>query len=211
MKFYKLRVDTEDKIELKNLLIKYTEVFLIGLENGGTNNPHCHVYFETTHQSSAIRMAIRKKYGSGNGVYSLKELDEKQPIEYISYCLKENNFIHTLDEEFITKCKEWNTKIQTEMKEKKEGRKTILQKIEEYYEYASKDENDFIDWTRNQVFTPIGKGPKIDIVRDVIDYYQKHEILVREFQMVSQIQTLKLKYDKTYSEQLYCSLKNKLN
>lgn len=181
MKFYKLRVDTNNKEKLKNLLMRYTEVYVIGLENGDSENPHCHVYLETNHRTDAIRMMIRKHYGSGNGVYSLKELDEKQPIEYISYCIKDNNYIHTLDTNFIEECKEWNTRIKTEIKTKKDNKTTILEKIIKHYDYENQQD----------IWIPT-------VIDNVLEYYKENKILVREFQIKSQVQTILLRYVPKY-------------
>lgn len=185
MKFYKLRVDTNDKEELYERLKKYSDTMIVSIENIGLDNVHCHCYFESTTSSLTIRQMIRKHYGSGNGVYSMKELDEPKPIEYISYCIKEGNQMisPSFDSAFIRECNEWNARVKSEIKTKKENKKTVLDKIIEHYDYENKKE----------LWIP-------QVVDDVLLYYKENKILVREFQIKSQIQTILLRYQPTYQK-----------
>lgn len=193
MDYYKIRVDTDNIMEFERLLLKYSTNYLVCQENMGTDNPHCHAYVETNTKQATIRNAIRKQYGAGNGSYSMKSLDEKYPIEYLAYCIKEKNYRHTLPESLIKQAKEYDFKIKKEMKEKKEARKTILQKMDEEFDLANQE-----------IIT------EMDIVYKVIDYYKRNGILVRQFQMVSQVQTLLLKYDPNYTNVLCCNIQRSL-
>lgn len=180
MKYYKLRIDTDDRKSVVSLLNVYSSRYLISIENEGTENTHCHAYLESDSKQATIRAAIRKNYGGGNGSYSLKELDEQHPLEYLAYCIKENNYVHNLSSDVLSKAVMYDAKIKSEMKEKKKNRRTILQKMVEEFKYEE------------------GKVYVSDVITDVIEYYRKNEILVREFAMISQVQTLLLRFDPQY-------------
>lgn len=202
MEYYKLRVDTDNIMELERILLKYSSTYLICQENEGCENPHCHAYLETNTKQATIRNVLRKKYGSGNGSYSLKALDEQYPVEYLAYCIKEKNYRHTLPEEQIEKAKEYDLKVKEEMKKKKAERRTQLQKIEEKY---FSNVVDGID-------TELNRYVDVEHVADkVIEFYRENSILVREFMMISLIQTLSLKYVNSFDRSFKNRLIEKIN
>lgn len=187
-RYYKLRIDTNERKDVIELISSYAETYLCAFENQGSDNPHCHLYIELLSDpfvktpTSAIRKAIRQKYGSGNGSYSLKELDAPYPLEYLAYCIKEKDYI-TSDAFDLSKLKEakaYDLKIKTEIRERKKARRTILQILEE--------ENDFSDPT-------IDSNRVIDIV---LEFYKNRNTLVRKFQVVSLCRTILLKYSESY-------------
>lgn len=182
MEFYKLRVDTDEINGLKDIIVKYCSVYLIAQEDAGSENPHCHAYLETNTKQATLRNVLRKNYGSGNSSYSLKALDEQCPVEYLAYCVKQNTYIHNLPDEVILRAKEYDKKVKIQMKEKKKNRKTILQRMKEEFKYEERK-----DLTYDEVIT------------DVIKFYKDHEILIRENMIVSQVQTLLIKYVPSYS------------
>lgn len=189
MEYYKLRVDTDDKEKFREFLLKYTDKYLFAMENKGKENTHIHAYMETTTKQATLRTNIRKRFGSGNGVYSLKELDAAAPVEYLAYCIKEDKSYDTnLSPEVIDLAKEYDFQVKKEIKEKKANRKTILQKIQAEYEFE------------------IGKYDADQIITIVIQYTKDHELPVREFAMLSQVQTLLLKYSPEYFHTLSCNL-----
>lgn len=199
MNYYKLRVDTDSIAHVKPILMKYTDRWLVCIENIGEENTHCHAYLETNTKEATLRNVLRKKFGSGNGVYSMKNLSEQYPIEYLAYCIKEKNYEHTLPNEIILKAIEHDKKVKEEIKEKKKSRRTILEKLEEY-----------IDFPNN---------PTLDtctIVSKVVDYYKETGTLVREFALISQVQTLLLKHTDDYASTLEMNIhraidKSKIN
>lgn len=194
LSYYKLRVDTTDVRTVLSLLSSYTDKYLVGFENQETDNSHCHAYIETATKQSTLRAAIRKQFGSGNGSYSLKALDEKEPLEYIAYCIKENDYKHNLPQEVIDKAKAHDASVKTEMKKKKESRKTILQKIEEKY-FSHVEEG--IDQERQEYVT------KKHVVDCVLSYYRESGNLIRQFMLVSLCQTLCLKYVNSYEYEFH--------
>ncbi len=151
-------------------------------------NPHLHFYLSGG--EGPTRYHLRKLCGAGNAGYSLKQMDEEYPIEYLSYMMKEGEIIwNNVPQEKINEAVAWQAKVKAEMLEKKEKRKTRLQKIEEYIIGKGLD----VCWNGSHAMY---------ITRNVILYYKENELLVREFAMVSQIQTLCLKMVEGYSSQL---------
>ena len=189
MQYYKLCVDTDDMYGLIEILDKYSSKYLVCQENLLTDNAHCHAYLETLVKQATIRAAVVKVYGSGNSSYSLKELDEQYPLEYLAYCLKENNYKHTLPQDIIDKAKEHNKLVKAGMADKKAKRRTQLQCIED--EYFS---------------TQLAPGgacyDKQYVCDSVVQYYENSGILVRKFMLVSLCQTLCLKYVPSYNLKL---------
>jgi len=203
MNYYKIRIDSNSMTEVKNFLEQFHQEYLYSQEGVKVDNPHVHGYFSTIKNEAAIRSAIRKKYGAGNGVYSLGHLSEQYPIAYLAYCIKERTYIHNLKPDIMFKAIEFDLVVKSEIKAKKEARKTILQKIEETLDkdalavYAGSRE----ERKEHEVYRREHNLPDyLDgyIAQAVVDYYKNTGTLVREFAMVSQVQTLMLKYGDDY-------------
>jgi len=191
MKYYKLRIDTINHQDVKDLLEKYSpDCWVYSREKTGTLNEHVHCYLETRSNSATIRTQIRRKFGSGNGKYSLKELDEQRPIEYMAYIIKDNVFFyHNIDDFTIVEYQEYNMDVVDEMKRKKNSRKTQLETLKEKAEE-----------------TP-GQIDSIESCVDfVVQYYKDTGKLVRKFQIISLAQTLALKYVPEYEHSLSASI-----
>lgn len=189
MLYYKLRVDTDDIDKIEAILKKYTSSYIVCLENVGTDNTHSHSYLETTEKQATLRNVLRKTFGAGNSSYSLKELDERYPIEYLAYVVKEKLYRHNLPQCEIDKAIEYDNNIKNEMKEKKANRKTQLEKIIELNKEALESMKE-------------GKGYALpDITKMVLKYYKDNKILVREFQIISLVQTLSLQYVDGYLDE----------
>lgn len=186
MNSYKLRIDgihLNDKL-LKGIL-KYSFV-----DEKKDTNPHTHYYLETTLQRASLVARVKNlpTYKPGNGFYSLRHLkpDEDGFLKYHAYMVKEGKVVYSgFPDDEIAEIIIYNDKIVADMKKKKKAKKTIINQIIEEYTY---DETPPLD--AHQVIT------------DVIAFYKKHEKLVREFAMVSQVQTLLLRYLEDYGHTL---------
>lgn len=200
MKYYKLRVDTvnvEDTY-IVDIIQQYSTVYMYCLE-GYPDNPHLHFYFETDTGSAMIRTRLRSLGLQGNASYSLKEVDEQYPIEYLAYMMKGNDWYQSgLPEEQITLAKEYNNKVKLEIKEKKKNRKTQLELVDEYVKENMKY------WVQKDHYT------LLPITSLVIQYYKEKGILFREFQIISIIQTIYLKYNKDAQERMVEKLIRKI-
>lgn len=180
MKHYKLRIDTEDRDKVLQLLKRYSTRYLVCIENIGTENTHTHSFFSTDKENRTIRAYIRKSFGKGNGTYSMKELDEEFPIEYLAYCVKENNYITTFTSEEIQKIKELDLKIKSEIKQKKKDKLPVWKKILELI----KEENQ--DWRK-----PKHEDLRYErVFRSVLQYHKENELLIRRFQIQSYSDTI---------------------
>ena len=186
--YYKCRIDTHDQKEVFDF-VKKIDRYIIAFENNtdGTN-PHVHYYIETDFKRDTLVKRIKKmkNYSPGNGFYSLRELtpDEDGYTKYLAYIIKDND-IQTkgFTSEELQTIRERNDLVVQEMKERKQKRKTVLQQIVEKYDYDNKPPTHFKPYR---------------IISEVVSYYIEEEKLVREFLIVSQVQTILLKYSKEY-------------
>lgn len=193
---FKLRIDTSPCDGVQQLCDKYAKEYLYTYENTGEENPHVHMYLQLSKQSRTVRAYIRKVFGSGNGVYSLKELDEQYPIEYLAYCMKLGEPTHNLPNEIIDKAKSYDLDVKRSMKEKKSSRRTQLQILDDIIGTECELQGDV--YVRSNGLIPC----KEFVVDTVIRYYKDEKKLVREFMIVSLVQSLCLKYVPSYDYEL---------
>lgn len=187
MKYYKLRIDTSLYEETFEFLKRYSpETLLMGIEKTGTLDVHIHAYLETRIAAGTIRTAIRRRYGSGNGNYSLKDLDEKRPIEYLAYCIKDKEYKHHgFDDTALQTIQDYDDDVKDEIKRKKNRKQTQLQRLMQDIAEEKKEFDDIRD-----------------ISQYVVDYYNRNLLLVKKFQLVSLTQTLALQHIENYDHDL---------
>lgn len=210
MKFYAIRISVPD---LYPDLLKDVKTYVWckhGLDDE-VNRDHYHYFIKTHLSSDAFRKRIRSHplYGTidpldgkpfkGNKFFALKTLVITEgfdyPVEPLGYLLKpsvENCWTEDLEqlkEEIKKYCEEINEKRKRETK----NRKTIIQDMEDTFNY-----------TVGEVYTD-------EVISDVIGYYKEKGKLVREFAMVSQVQTLLLKYDPTYAHTLSTNIHRQID
>lgn len=196
---YKFRVTTPDTDKVMKIVKQYSNHYLVSLENPETN-VHIQGYMETYTDIQTIRKAILKAFPElkGNRLYSLGKCDYREEnMEYLSYLMKQDNWkCITLPKKLMTKVKEHSKTVKEEIKKKKESKKTILQQLDSKVveiintKYLSQIENE-------EVYDIIP-----DVVDVVLDYYKEKDVLFREFQVKSLIQTLLLKHGCRYKSML---------
>lgn len=210
---YKLRVDANHISLILPICKKFFEWYICSHEGIGTDNSHLHLHLKLlpTKREASLRQNIRKEFGSGNGSYSLKQLDDEFPVEYVAYLLKEDNYQHSdnYPKEWIQKAKAYDSKVKKEMKEKKSSRLTIIKKIERDYF------SDLIPQEMQHGTLYVSKKTNLclskqDVVQRVIAYYKDTETLVRQFMVVSLCQTLCLKYVAGYEHQFFLKVSDYL-
>ena len=134
MNYFKLRVDINKDVsitDVEKVVSSYSQCYCYSIEGVDTTNMHTHFYLEMSKGAPALRMRLRSLGLKGNGGYSLKELDEEKPIEYLAYIMKEGRFHNVgLPENVILSAQEYNCKVQNDIKEKKEAKKGLLVTIE---------------------------------------------------------------------------------
>lgn len=195
---YKIRIDSHDRTAIKLLLDKYCDKFIIAFE-GEEVNPHCHGLIVTTAKQATIRSNLRKSFGSGNGSYSMKELDEEYPLEYLAYLVKEGDYYNSgVPDDLLQKAIEYDKDVKAQMKEKKASRRTVLEKLEERLSSV------LVDVSCNYTMY------KFKVLEGVVAYYKDTGTLVRDFAVISQVQTLCLKYYPTGSNEMVCRLLEKI-
>lgn len=198
MNFYAIRISCPD---LYPTLLKDVKsyVWCKHAADDDVNRDHYHYYIKTHLTSDAFRKRIREHplYGTedpedhkrmmGNKFFALKTLVITEgfdyPVEPLGYLMKPSvkncwtEDFEQLKEEIKKYCEEQNEK----RKKNKANRKTVLQDMEDTFGYT------------------VGDVTQHEVVSDVIRYYKEKGKLVREFAMVSQVQTLLLKYDPNYA------------
>lgn len=190
IKPYKLRIDTQDLDVLEKIQNKYFESYLRGMESveqyddKEDTNPHVHYYIHMFEEkTNPLRQYIRKYIGKGNGIYSLKELDEEYPVEYLAYVLKDGEIkSENISQEVLDKAKEYDISVKASIKDKKAKSIPIWQRIIDEYEYESKSQ----------------APTKEQVLYDVIKWHKDNFKLIREFQIVSYVQTILVNIDKDY-------------
>lgn len=200
MDYYKLRIDTHNVNLIQAMCEKYFTNYVYALENQGQDNPHVHLYVEMFTKQATLREYIRKTFGQGNRCYSLKSLDEKRPVEYLAYVIKEGDYKHNcLTPEELTLLHAHNKEVKTQIKARKADRKTVLERVLDLFKDV-----EFPDDTYPLLGEYFLSEEKI--VEMVVEYYKEQGTLIREFQLVSICQTLCLKFLPDYKN----DLKNKI-
>lgn len=173
---YKLRIDTSDRDVVVQLCRKYFTEWIVSFE-GFPDNPHCHLYLHMLCKQAAVRKAIRTKIGSGNGSYSMKELDEEYPLEYLAYLVKEKDYLlsDNFPQDKLDEALAYDKKVKEEMKEKKKNRLPVWKKIMEQCIDIQYD-----------------KDAYRKIAERVVDYHQENQTLVRRFALKSYTDTIYL-------------------
>lgn len=174
MDSYAIRIDLAGATK-EELLTCFTDstILAYAIENIHTDNPHIQLYIETNTKSHTLRARI-KKYGSGNGFYSLKK-SEYRSLKYIAYLMKQGDFYPgALPSELIEEA----SKIDEEYKQnaKKETGQTvnnIVNLIEEWH---------------NDIPTKIG------IQTAIIRYHLDRGLLIRKFQCQAYYDTIYCRY-----------------
>lgn len=177
---YKLRIDTSKRNDVVKLLSKYASLWIVSYE-GFPDNPHCHVYLHLLCKQATLRNRIRKDFSrdkvAGNALYSLKELDEEYPLEYLAYLVKEKDYQKSdnFPQDKLDEALAHDKKVKEEMKEKKKNRLPVWKKIMEMCKDVQYD-----------------KDAYRKIAESVVDYHQENQILVRRFALKSYTDTIYL-------------------
>ena len=238
LKFYSLRITTDDNLLVMEFLKKYSSDYMISWEYlaNEQKQTHCHIYMETTYQSrQPLVKWIQRNIGKGNRCYSLKKSDYR-PIKYLAYILKEDNYSSSLPDELLCQAAEYDAKVKEDIKQKQKAKRSVtnFQVISEHvavklrlkpqtYHDGSlaeelpidyKDNDFFNEVTSDEIVWAIPSEYKHDfrkhLVLTVVRYYQSHELFIREFHLTALCQTLLLKFDTNYSYSLTEKIVQKL-
>ena len=85
IKHYRVRVDGLDDVKLISFCKEYSEVYLLVHHVTSTDNPHYHIYLETTYSQGNFSNKIKQILGVKGGDYSNAICDPDRKIEYLSY------------------------------------------------------------------------------------------------------------------------------
>ncbi len=196
LKYYKLRINIKEKHQLtgaySTLEKKYFERYARATEKGKfEDNPHFHYYLEMFAKASALREYIRRIFGKNT--YSLKELDEARPIEYLAYILKEGIYFEHkgFGEDFeilLEEAREYDLTV------KKQMAKKSVDKIEFY------------------IFDKCGSFPtdQREVINLVVDYYLDNGLVLRKYTILTMVDTLLVRHNasfkRDYKDRLFHSI-----
>lgn len=179
---YKLRIDTVNQALCNTLVDTYSrDTYLWCFEKIGTPDQHAHFYLETDIPDATIRAFIRKSFGKGNGVYSLKKLKEPKPVEYLAYLTKDGNyFSKNLD---LSEALQYDDKIKNELKDKKSKKKaSVFESLCE--DYLASTSYTVVNETCNYQY----------LAKFVIDWHLDHDKQLSRFRIEGYVITLACKY-----------------
>lgn len=193
MSHYKIRLDTTEESLVKKLIDLYAVEYVYSFEKvENDSNPHFHLYIKThsIQKNEKIRTWIRRHIGKGNRNYALVELGKiDQLYLYIAYVIKDGNYHSRISSELLEKAKEHDKKVKSDLKKK---RTTVLEQIK-------------------SDLGPSYDGTLDELTKYVIQYYVDSGKLLREFQIVSTIQTLGYFYNiDNFRQSFIFSIKNKI-
>jgi hypothetical protein len=200
MYFYKLRIDSTDKALLRKVPELYATEYVLCFENFGTSNPHAHYYIESEIEHTTIRMFIRKTFGAGNGVYSLKSfkkdtiLTEGRPLEYLAYLCKEGEYEQTEGID-LTEALAYDEKVKNDIQEKKKkAKQTVFQEMES--DYKESDVYKFyMDTIGENSGLFLNQGTHWQqLVAWIIDWHITRDKQIQEFRIKSYAETLACKH-----------------
>lgn len=141
-----------------------------------------------------LRNFLSAYFGKGNAIWSIsKILEDELPIEPVSYLMKWDTYIHKLNPELIEQCKKHNEKY---VKIKVDKKKTVYSALDEIIKEQSEKLKEHLTVD--------------DIIDSVVKYYKDSERLVREFQLISYVQTFSLKYIPRYYRELSSRIKERV-
>lgn len=186
MNYYKLRLDHSDEHDLNSVLTmleQYTSSYCYCIEKPETDNEHYHFYLEMTCHPTTLRVKIKQMGYSGNASYSLKQAEERYPLEYLSYMMKEGQFVNSgIPEDILEGALAHSNKVKQEIKEKKEARKGVLEKLWEQVQVKIIDSN-------------VTAGQHYKIFEIIIQYHLFNKLLIREFQIKAYYDTILARLD----------------
>lgn len=215
IKYFKLRVSHLGNTyeQVRDIVKKYSPDCWFGCyEISKQDVPHSHWYLELKVSPENVRRSIRdlksEKDKTGNRIYSLRELDDEKPATYIAYIMKDGQIEHHgFTEEKIAECLAEDKRIKEEMAALKVKKRPILLEISERLE-AKLQDNEYPAMISGELrYVPLTPYHLTD---EVIAYFLDTGKLVREFMMISVVQTLCLKYIPRYRYTLKSRIMEKI-
>lgn len=174
---YHIRVDTSGDNPFVLWLTENCKSILVSEETTQNQNNHIHIIVDTDTPVQTIRNRLRGLGFKGNRSYSISQCRDE--VKAIAYALKDSKIIvNTIPSELYEKASKYDLQVKEEMNKTKKN--NIRQGIEDYA--ASKkltlSNISLHSWSRLAV-----------------EYYKKEGIMFREFQVVSNVDTLYLKHN----------------
>jgi len=181
---------------VENFLDQQARLWVCGLEAPPVDKQaHVHCHLEDTRlKLPSLRIALKRMFGPGNGVFSISKVKTSQ-VQNIAYVIKRHNYTNSpnVSKDLLAEAEELcrNFKVEQEKHKKAKPTSTIkaLRAICEEKQ-------------------PSNVSMVIDIV---YGYYVEHQVMIREFQMISQIQTLSAQFVPVFGPAFKRLLNDRMN
>lgn len=161
--------------DVKEFILKNFDSYLMCYEEGTeTNKPHVHAYVETNElvKDPALRARIRKLAGTGNGIFSMKDAEEKS-VPLLAYLMKQGDYEHKgIPESVLKESLTYDEKVKSDLREKKRTKRKLIDKLIEYVE------------TRKQIVDPLMFPSRRWIMEQLVDYHIEINTLIRESNLI---------------------------
>lgn len=153
---------------------------------------HCHLE-DLRIKVGSFRNLIRSKFGAGNGVWSLSKVKKSQ-VENIAYVIKRNRYTNSpnVSSDLLMEAENLCRNFQEEKEIQKKAKPTSTIKA---LRALCEEKKPF---TVTQV---------VDIV---MGYYRDNDLMIREFQIISQVHTLAYKYVSSFEPAFKANIMSRL-
>lgn len=196
---YSLRLDTNRPFPEVIKILGLQEPWMY-CQEGNQENPHQHWYFESDVANATIRARIRKFLNAkGNSAYSLTQCDDYLPVKYFAYIMKQSNQVgwEGIPDTVINEAKQYDDKVKSELKEKKEKKKSknLIKELEEGY----------IKWYPERVQVREGSNPWENsraLLRYITEYYLLQDKMLRIHQIQAIFDTLRVRHNPLFKDRL---------
>lgn len=215
LKEYAVRIDTIDRVKIDKYLKKYSKgrsALCREMKESGV--VHYHLYIEASVTEDALRRGIKSMFDVNRDghrdQYSIKDcfdFIDGIPVKYLAYMMKRGEYeFHGFSDEELDLVKVRQDEVVQDMNDKNKktrskDKETILQKIQRLaFNDIRRIESDGKEvWVYDRYDNISERTDEWYLSREVVaervlNFYKDYEIQYREFQVISQIQTLCMKY-----------------
>jgi len=165
--------------DVQSFLQDECKLWVVGLEAPPTDKQaHVHCHLEDLRlKLSSLRANLRRKFGPGNGVFSISKIKKSQ-VQNIAYVIKRQRYTHSpnVSLELLAEAEELCRNFKVEQENHKKAKPTSTIKALRAICEEKQPSNVSM------------------VVEIVYGYYVEHQVMIREFQMISQIQTLSAQF-----------------
>lgn len=201
-KYYSLRADESEHFNNADDMLEVLQVkapYMWCRETTREGNVHYHFYFESDLKKPTLRARVTSLTGRGNGCYSLKECDERMPVKYLAYIMKDLNYhMEGIPDEVYRDAVNYDDKVKADKKQKKE-KKNVLKEIEDGY-LAQYNDPRVIERDNELGRSPF-EHPRM-LLEYIVKFYLEKGIL-RQHTVQAVFDTIRLRHSESFKQVFY--------